>query len=200
MKRIFDGVVAGLALIVLSPILLAIAAFVRWHLGTPVFFRQQRPGLNGVPFEIIKFRTMTDEIDADGLPLSDSERLGAFGRFLRSTSIDEFPELINILKGEMSFVGPRPLLMEYLPLFSREQARRHNVRPGITGWAQIHGRNELDWETKFALDVWYVDNRSFALDLQILALTVLKVLKREGINAVGAATATKFLGASGKRR
>lgn len=200
MKRIFDGVVAGLALILLSPILLAIAAFVRWHLGTPVFFRQQRPGLNGVPFEIIKFRTMTDEIDADGLPLSDSERLGAFGRFLRSTSIDEFPELINILKGEMSFVGPRPLLMEYLPLFSREQARRHNVRPGITGWAQIHGRNELDWETKFALDVWYVDNRSFALDLQILALTVLKVLKREGINAVGAATATKFSGASGKRR
>ena len=200
MKRIFDGVVAGLALILLSPILLAIAAFVRWHLGTPVFFRQQRPGLNGVPFEIIKFRTMTDDVDSDGWPLSDSERLGAFGRFLRSTSIDEFPELINILKGEMSFVGPRPLLMEYLPLFSREQARRHNVRPGITGWAQIHGRNELDWETKFALDVWYVDNRSFALDLQILALTVLKVLKREGINAVGAATATKFSGASGKRR
>lgn len=200
MKRIFDGVVAGLALILLSPILLAIAGFVRWHLGTPVFFRQQRPGLNGVPFEIIKFRTMTDDVDSDGWPLSDSERLGAFGRFLRSTSIDEFPELINILKGEMSFVGPRPLLMEYLPLFSREQARRHNVRPGITGWAQIHGRNELDWETKFALDVWYVDNRSFALDLQILALTVLKVLKREGINAVGAATATKFSGASGKRR
>jgi sugar transferase EpsL len=199
MKRIFDAVVAGLALIVLSPVLLAIAGLVRWHLGTPIFFRQQRPGLNGVPFEIIKFRTMTDEVDADGLPLPDSERLGAFGRFLRSTSIDEFPELINILKGEMSIVGPRPLLMDYLPLYSREQARRHEVSPGITGWAQINGRNGLDWETKFALDVWYVDNRSFALDLKIIALTVLKVLRREGINAAGAATATKFSEANGNR-
>jgi len=199
MKRIFDAVVAGLALIVLSPVLLAIAGLVRWHLGTPIFFRQQRPGLNGVPFAIIKFRTMTDEVDADGLPLPDSERLGAFGRFLRSTSIDEFPELINILKGEMSIVGPRPLLMDYLPLYSREQARRHEVSPGITGWAQINGRNGLDWETKFALDVWYVDNRSFALDLEIIALTVLKVLRREGINAAGAATATKFSEANGNR-
>ena len=199
MKRIFDAVLAGLGLIVLSPILLAIAGLIRWHLGAPILFRQQRPGRNGVPFEIIKFRTMTNEVDADGLLLPDSERLGAFGRFLRSTSIDEFPELINIVKGEMSFVGPRPLLMDYLPHYSREQARRHEERPGITGWAQINGRNGLDWEAKFALDVWYVDNRSFALDLEILALTVLKVLRREGINAAGAATATKFSGANGNR-
>jgi sugar transferase EpsL len=199
MKRIFDVVVAWPALILLSPILLAMAGLVRWHLGTPVFFRQQRPGLNGVPFEIIKFRTLTDEVDANGLPLPDSQRLGAFGRFLRSTSIDEFPELINVVKGEMSFVGPRPLLMDYLPLYSKEQARRHEVRPGITGWAQINGRNGLDWEEKFALDVWYVDNRSFGLDLTILALTVLKVLRREGINASGAATATRFSGANGNR-
>jgi sugar transferase EpsL len=199
MKRIFDVVVAWPALILLSPILLAMAGLVRWHLGTPVFFRQQRPGLNGVPFEIIKFRTLTDEVDANGLPLPDSQRLGAFGRFLRSTSIDGFPELINVVKGEMSFVGPRPLLMDYLPLYSKEQARRHEVRPGITGWAQINGRNGLDWEEKFALDVWYVDNRSFGLDLTILALTVLKVLRREGINASGAATATRFSGANGNR-
>ncbi|MGE0765716.1 MAG: sugar transferase [Hyphomicrobiaceae bacterium] len=198
MKRIFDAFAAGLALIVLLPILLAIAGLVRLHLGTPIFFRQQRPGLNGAPFKIIKFRTMTDAVDANGLPLQDSERLGALGRFLRSTSVDELPELINVLKGEMSFVGPRPLLMEYLPLYSREQARRHEVRPGITGWAQINGRNGLDWETKFALDVWYVDNRSVALDLEILALTVLKVLRREGINAAGVPTAAKFARTGGK--
>ncbi len=199
MKRIFDVILAGLALILLSPLLLAVAGLVRWQLGAPIFFRQQRPGLNGRPFEIIKFRTMTDEVDANGVPLPDSERLGTFGRLLRSTSIDEYPELINILKGEMSFVGPRPLLMEYIPYYSSEQVRRHEVLPGITGWAQINGRNGIDWETKFALDVWYVDNRSFALDLKIIALTVLKVLKREGINAPGAATAAKFSTASGKR-
>jgi sugar transferase EpsL len=199
MKRIFDATLAGLALILLSPVLLAVAGLVRWQIGSPILFRQQRPGLNGQPFEIIKFRTMTNEVGADGVSLPDSERLQKFGRLLRSTSIDEYPELINILKGEMSFVGPRPLLMEYLPHYSREQARRHDVLPGITGWAQINGRNEIDWETKFALDVWYVDNWSFALDLKILALTAIKVLKREGISAPGTATAAKFSTASGKR-
>lgn len=194
MKRLFDMLVSGLALIVLSPFLAALAMLVRWRLGSPILFRQIRPGMGGRPFEMLKFRTMTDARGADGNLLPDAERLTRFGRFLRSTSLDELPELWNVLKGGMSLVGPRPLLMEYLPLYSPEQARRHEVRPGITGWAQVNGRNALSWDDKFALDVWYVDNRSFRLDLKIVALTVVSVLKRSGISAEGEATMPRFSG------
>jgi len=193
-KRLFDVFSAALGLILLSPVIAALAWMIRSRLGSPVLFRQIRPGLNGQPFQMVKFRTMRDAIGPDGQPLPDSERMTPFGSFLRSTSLDELPELWNVLKGDMSLVGPRPLLMEYLPLYSPEQARRHEVRPGVTGWAQVNGRNALSWEERFRLDVWYVGNRSFWLDLKILALTVKKVFVREGINAEGQATVEYFRG------
>lgn len=194
MKRLFDLLLASLALIVLGVPLLVLIWMVRTRLGSPVFFRQTRPGLHGKPFVMVKFRTMTDGRAPDGELLPDAERLTAFGRFLRATSLDELPELWNVIKGDMSLVGPRPLLMEYLPLYSPEQARRHEVRPGVTGWAQVNGRNALGWDEKFALDVWYVDHRSLWLDIRILWLTVRKVLVREGISAAGEATMSKFTG------
>lgn len=199
MKRAFDMVVAGVALVALSPLLVMLAALIRWRMGSPVFFRQTRPGRRGALFELIKFRTMRDSCDADGTPRPDGERITGLGQWMRSTSLDELPELFNVLKGEMSLVGPRPLLIEYLPLYSPEQARRHEVRPGITGWAQVNGRNAISWEEKFALDVWYVDHRSFALDMRILWLTLAKVLRREGISAAGEVTMPKFTGAGSKR-
>jgi lipopolysaccharide/colanic/teichoic acid biosynthesis glycosyltransferase len=193
-KRLLDLGMVLLALTLLWPVLLCLTMLVRLKLGAPVFFRQTRPGLHGRPFRLIKFRTMRDAFDAQGKPLPDAERLTPFGRWLRSTSLDELPELWNVLKGEMSLVGPRPLLMEYLPLYSAEQARRHEVKPGITGWAQVNGRNALSWEGKFELDLWYVDHRSFWLDVQIIALTIKKVLLREGISAQGEATMPRFTG------
>jgi lipopolysaccharide/colanic/teichoic acid biosynthesis glycosyltransferase len=193
-KRLFDIAVSGTALIVLSPVLAIVAAGVRYNLGSPVLFRQQRPGLHCEPFELIKFRTMRADRDAQGEPLPDALRMTRIGSFLRSTSLDELPELWNVLKGEMSLVGPRPLLMDYLPLYSPTQLRRHEVRPGVTGLAQVSGRNALSWEERFALDVWYVDNRSFWLDLKILVRTMAKVFQREGINAAGSATMEKFGG------
>lgn len=194
MKRLFDFAFALLGLIVLALPLLILIVLVRRKLGSPVFFRQVRPGLDGKPFEMVKFRTMTDERSPDGQLQPDAVRLTAFGRFLRSTSLDELPELWNVLKGDMSLVGPRPLLMEYLPLYSPEQARRHEVRPGVTGWAQVNGRNAISWEEKFELDVWYVDHQSLWLDIKILWLTVKKVLVRDGISAAGEATMSKFTG------
>lgn len=194
MKRLFDMLVAGVALIVALPFLAILALLIRAKMGSPVFFRQTRPGLNGEPFELLKFRTMHDAVGADGVQLPDFERLTPFGRFLRSTSLDELPELWNVLKGEMSLVGPRPLLMEYLPLYTPEQARRHEVRPGITGWAQINGRNAISWNEKFTLDVWYVDNRSLRLDLKILILTIARVVRRQGINDAKGIGAERFRG------
>ena len=194
MKRLLDFIAALLGLIALALPLLLLMALIRRRLGSPVFFRQTRPGLHGQPFEMVKFRTMTDTRGPDGALLPDAERLTPFGRFLRSTSLDELPELWNVLKGDMSLVGPRPLLMEYLPLYSPEQARRHAVRPGVTGWAQVNGRNAISWEEKFALDTWYVDHQSLLLDMKILWLTVKKVLVREGISAAGEATMGKFTG------
>jgi lipopolysaccharide/colanic/teichoic acid biosynthesis glycosyltransferase len=194
MKRFMDILGAVVGLILLSPALIVSAGVILRHMGSPIFFRQTRPGLHGKPFQMIKFRTMRDAIDANGHPLPDSERLTHLGRFLRSSSLDELPELWNVLKGDMSLVGPRPLLMEYLPLYSPEQARRHEVRPGITGWAQVNGRNAISWDEKLALDVWYVDNRSLCLDLKIIWLTIRKVAKREGISAAGEATMSKFEG------
>lgn len=193
-KRIFDVVSAGAGLVLLSPVIAALAFLITLSLGSPVLFRQVRPGLRGKPFEMVKFRTMLDALGADGQPLPDAERLTPFGQFLRSSSLDELPELWNVLKGDMSLVGPRPLLMEYLPLYSPEQARRHEVRPGVTGWAQVNGRNAISWEDKFRLDVWYVDNHSFWLDIKILWLTVKKVLVRDGISAAGEATMARFRG------
>lgn len=197
-KRLVDVLVAALALLLLSPVIVVTALAVARKMGRPVFFRQVRPGLHGAPFGMIKFRTMRDAVGADGSLLPDAERLTPLGQWLRATSLDELPELWNVLNGEMSLVGPRPLLMQYLPLYSPEQARRHLVRPGVTGWAQVNGRNGLSWEEKFALDVWYVDNRSFWIDLRILALTALKVVRRDGISAAGDATMPAFTG-SGKR-
>ena len=194
MKRLFDLTAAALGLLALALPLLALIALVRIKLGRPVFFRQTRPGLHGQPFQMVKLRTMTDARGPDGALLPDAERLTPFGRFLRASSLDELPELWNVLKGDMSLVGPRPLLMEYLPLYTPEQARRHEVRPGITGCAQVNGRNALSWEEKFALDVWYVDHQSLALDISILWRTVRKVLVREGISAAGEATMGKFTG------
>ena len=194
MKRLFDLVLACLGLVLLSIPLLFLIWQIRRKLGSPVFFRQTRPGRHGKPFEMVKFRTMTDARGVDGQLLPDAERLTAFGRFLRAASLDELPELWNVLKGDMSLVGPRPLLVEYLPLYSAEQSRRHEARPGITGWAQVNGRNALSWDEKFKLDVWYVDHRSLWLDIKILWLTVRKVLVREGISAAGEATMTKFTG------
>jgi sugar transferase EpsL len=193
-KRALDLLVAGLGLLVLSPVLGIIALVVRLRLGAPVVFSQQRPGYRGVPFYLYKFRTMTDARDAAGSLLPDEARLTGLGRFLRAWSLDELPELFNILRGDMSLVGPRPLLMEYLPLYSPEQRRRHDAVPGVTGWAQVNGRNALDWPARFALDVWYVDHWSFWLDLRILLLTLWKVLIREGISQPGQATTQYFTG------
>lgn len=194
MKRLLDIFGSGLGLVLLSPLLAYLAYKISRQMGRPVLFRQSRPGLHGKPFEMIKFRTMRDATDQNGHALPDAERLTPLGKFLRNTSLDELPELWNVLKGDMSLVGPRPLLMEYLPLYSTEQARRHDVRPGVTGWAQINGRNAISWDQKFALDVWYVENRSLALDLRILRLTIRKVLKRDGISAEGEATMFPFRG------
>ena len=194
LKRVFDVLVSAVALLLLCPVIVIVAWQIRRKMGSPVLFRQVRPGLHGRPFGMIKFRTMKDALDASGNPLADAERLTPFGQFLRSSSLDELPELWNVLRGDMSLVGPRPLLMEYLPLYSAEQARRHEVRPGVTGWAQVNGRNTLSWEDKFKLDVWYVDNRSFWLDIKVLFLTVKKVLIRDGISADGEATMAKFTG------
>jgi sugar transferase EpsL len=194
MKRLFDLVLSLFLLLLLSPLIAFVALIVRVWLGSPVLFRQLRPGLHGRPFEIYKFRTMTDQLDTAGEQLPDADRLTPFGRLLRRSSLDELPQLFNVLKGDLSFVGPRPLLMEYLPLYSAEQARRHEVRPGITGWAQVNGRNALSWEERFRLDVWYVDHRSFWLDMKILWLTLLRVVRPEGVNQPGHATMDKFRG------
>lgn len=194
MKRTFDFIAAMVAGFVLLPVILILIILIRFKLGSPVFFSQVRPGVGGRPFKMFKFRSMTDERDSDGNLLPDSERLTKFGSLLRSSSLDELPGLWNVLKGDMSLVGPRPLLMEYLPLYNREQYRRHDVKPGITGWAQVNGRNAISWSDKFKLDVWYVDNQSFWLDIKILLMTVKKVFIREGINAQGQATMEKFTG------
>jgi sugar transferase EpsL len=193
MKRLFDIVMSLLTLLLLSPVLLVVALLVRWRMGSPVLFRQQRPGLHGRPFEMVKFRTMLPE-KPGAADQDDRHRLTSLGAWLRRTSLDELPELWNVLRGEMSFVGPRPLLMEYLPLYTSEQARRHEVRPGITGWAQVNGRNDIAWDAKLAFDVWYVDHQSFWLDLRILALTLLKVVTGEGVSQAGHVTAEKFRG------
>jgi len=193
-KRLLDFSAAIAGLLAISPLLVCLALLVRVKHGTPVLFCQQRPGLHGLPFFMYKFRTMTDARDAQGILLPDKQRLTVFGKFLRSTSLDELPELFNVLKGEMSLVGPRPLLMEYLSLYTPEQARRHEVRPGITGWAQVNGRNAISWEEKFKLDVWYVDNQSLWLDLKILWMTLVRVFRREGISQEGQATMEKFSG------
>lgn len=194
MKRIFDIVGAGVSLFLLLPILVIIGFLIYYQMGSPILFKQIRPGLLGKPFTMIKFRTMREAFDSDGYPLPDSERLTRLGSFLRATSLDEVPELWNVLKGDMSLVGPRPLLMEYLHLYSDDQARRHNVRPGLTGWAQINGRNAIAWEDKFTLDLWYLENRSFLLDLKILFLTVVKIIRRSDISAPNEATMPKFTG------
>ncbi|MDF4352747.1 sugar transferase [Vibrio parahaemolyticus] len=196
MKRLFDFCASLFGLVLLSPIIALVAWKIRKNLGSPVLFRQIRPGLHGKPFEMVKFRTMKDAVDAQGNPLPDSERMTPFGDKLRNSSLDELPELWNVLKGEMSLVGPRPLLMQYLPLYSKEQARRHEVRPGVTGWAQINGRNAISWEDKFKLDVWYVDNHNLLLDIKILFLTVKKVFVKEGISADGHVTIEPFTGQS----
>jgi lipopolysaccharide/colanic/teichoic acid biosynthesis glycosyltransferase len=193
-KRLLDIIGAFFGLVILSPVLLVVAILIQHQLGAPVLFRQIRPGLFGRPFKMAKFRSMRDMSDIKGSQLTDAERLTKLGHRLRSTSFDELPGLWNVLKGEMSLVGPRPLLMEYLPLYTTEQARRHEVRPGITGWAQVNGRNAISWEEKFALDVWYVDNRSFGLDMRIIWMTIRKVIAREGISASGEATMPKFTG------
>ena len=193
-KRLLDIIIASIALILLSPLYAFVAYKVKKNLGSPVLFRQVRPGLHGKPFEMIKFRTMKDAMDEQGNPLPDSERLTPFGQMLRSTSLDEMPELWNVIKGDMSIVGPRPLLMEYLPLYNQEQAKRHLVRPGMTGHAQVNGRNAISWEEKFKLDTWYVENQSVWLDFKIMLKTVKKVLAKDDINEAGEATMTKFTG------
>jgi len=193
-KRLLDIIIASVALILLSPLYALVAYKVKKNLGSPVLFRQVRPGLHGKPFEMIKFRTMKDAFDAQGNPLPDSERLTPFGKMLRSSSLDEMPELWNVIKGDMSIVGPRPLLMEYLPLYNQEQAKRHLVRPGMTGHAQVNGRNAISWEEKFKLDTWYVENQSVWLDFKIMLKTVKKVLAKDDINEAGEATMTKFTG------
>ncbi|AVH49947.1 sugar transferase [Acinetobacter sp. SWBY1] len=194
LKRLLDIIIASIALILLSPLYFYVAHKVKKNLGSPVLFRQVRPGLHGKPFEMIKFRSMKDAVDAQGKPLPDSERLTPFGKMLRSSSLDEMPELWNVIKGDMSIVGPRPLLMEYLPLYNQEQAKRHLVRPGMTGHAQVNGRNAISWEEKFKLDTWYVENQSVWLDFKIMLKTVKKVLAKDDINEAGEATMTKFTG------
>lgn len=193
-KRLLDIIIASIALVLLSPLYFYVAYKVKKNLGSPVLFRQVRPGLHGKPFEMIKFRTMKDALDEKGNPLPDSERLTPFGKMLRSSSLDEMPELWNVIKGDMSIVGPRPLLMEYLPLYNEEQAKRHLVRPGMTGHAQVNGRNAISWEEKFKLDTWYVENQSVWLDFKIMLKTVKKVLAKDDINEAGEATMTKFTG------
>ena len=197
-KRAMDVAVSAVALVALAPLIAGVAVAVRVGLGSPVLYRQVRPGAGGRPFTILKFRTMRDALDARGEPLPDAERLTRFGRFLRSTSLDELPELWNVLRGEMSLVGPRPLLMQYLPLYTPEQARRHEVRPGVTGWAQVNGRNAAAWEDRFRMDVWYVDHLCLALDLRILLRTVAKVVRREGVSQEGQATVEYFRGSPGR--
>lgn len=194
-KRAFDFVVAVLVALIFLPVMLLISILIRWRMGAPVLFRQLRPGLNSIPFELMKFRTMHESCDPDGNPLPDGVRLSGLGSVLRRYSLDELPQLFNVVRGDMSLVGPRPLLMEYLPLYSPRQARRHAVRPGITGWAQVNGRNAISWEEKFEFDVWYVDHQSFVLDLRILAMTAMRVFRGGDINQPGAATMTKFSGA-----
>ena len=194
MKRLIDTLLIILGLPLLIPVYILIALLIRINLGSPVMFKQSRPGLNGKLFHLIKFRTMTNNIDESGNSLSDGKRLTRFGKFLRSSSLDELPELWNVLNGNMSLVGPRPLLEEYLPLYSVRQARRHNVKPGITGWAQINGRNTISWEDKFDYDLWYVDNQSFLLDIKIILLTIVKVISGDGVSAHGEATMSKFTG------
>jgi len=196
LKRLLDIIIASVALILLSPLYFYVAYKVKKNLGSPVLFRQVRPGLHGKPFEMIKFRTMKDATDAQGNPLPDSERLTPFGKMLRSSSLDEMPELWNVIKGDMSIVGPRPLLMEYLPLYNKEQAKRHDVRPGMTGHAQVNGRNAIGWDEKFKLDTWYVENRSLWLDFKIMLQTVKKVIAKDDINEAGEATMTKFTGSN----
>ncbi|CAD9197010.1 sugar transferase [Acinetobacter bohemicus] len=198
LKRLLDIIIASIALILLAPLYAFVAYKVKKNLGSPVLFRQVRPGLHGKPFEMIKFRTMKDAVDANGQPLPDSERLTAFGKMLRSTSLDEMPELWNVIKGDMSIVGPRPLLTEYLPLYNEEQAKRHNVRPGMTGHAQVNGRNAIGWEEKFKLDTWYVEHQSTLLDFKIMFKTVHKVLAKDDISAEGEATMTRFTGTEKK--
>jgi lipopolysaccharide/colanic/teichoic acid biosynthesis glycosyltransferase len=195
-KRFFDFFCSIFLFFIFSPILVVIFLLIRFKLGKPALFFQIRPGLKGRPFKMIKFRTMLDVYDANGNLVSDDERLTNFGKFLRSFSLDELPELLNVIKGDMSLVGPRPLLKEYLPLYTLDQARRHDVLPGITGWAQVNGRNAISWEDKFSMDVWYVDNRSFWLDIKILLITVKRVLMRESISAAGSVTMTKFIGST----
>lgn len=195
-KRLFDITVATTALVALSPVYAITAYKVKKNLGSPVLFKQTRPGLNGEPFEMIKFRTMLDAYDKDGNPLPNEQRHTRFGNLLRSTSLDELPELWNVIKGDMSLVGPRPLLMDYLPLYNEEQACRHNVRPGVTGWAQVNGRNAISWEEKFELDTWYVDNQSLLLDLKIIFMTLKKVVVKEGVNASNNVTMTRFTGST----
>lgn len=197
MKRVFDLIVAMMILSLAWPIILVTAVLVRANLGSPVLFRQQRPGLHGKPFYIYKFRTMSQARDAKGELLPDAQRMTALGSLMRKFSLDELPQLLNVLKGELSLVGPRPLLMEYLPLYNAEQARRHDVRPGITGWAQVNGRNAISWEDKFRYDVWYVDHHSFWLDMKILWLTAMKVVRSEGISQAGNVTMEKFTGQPG---
>ena len=196
LKRVLDVVIASTALLLLSPVYFFVAYKVRKNLGSPVLFRQVRPGLHGKPFEMIKFRSMKDAVDENGNPLPDSERLTPFGQMLRATSLDEMPELWNVIKGEMSIVGPRPLLMEYLPLYNSQQAKRHNVRPGMTGHAQVNGRNAISWEEKFKLDTWYVENQSLWLDFKIMLKTIRKVLAKDDISAEGEATMSKFTGSA----
>lgn len=198
MKRAFDLVLAIFALVVFLPIVVSVALLIRFKLGSPVLFKQIRPGLGGKPFMMLKFRSMLDATDKNGKTLPDEQRMTRFGSILRSSSLDELPGLFNVIKGDMSLVGPRPLLIEYLPLYSSEQARRHEVRPGITGWAQVNGRNAISWEDKFKLDVWYVDNQGFWLDLKILFLTVVKVFKREGIASATSVTMEGFKGSNYK--
>lgn len=198
LKRLLDIVIASTALVLLSPLYVFVAYKVKKNLGSPVLFRQTRPGLHGKPFEMIKFRTMKDALDEQGNPLPDSERLTPFGKMLRSTSLDEMPELWNVIKGDMSIVGPRPLLMEYLPLYNKEQAKRHDVRPGMTGHAQVNGRNAISWEEKFKLDTWYVENQSIWLDFKIMLKTVKKVIAKDDISEAGEATMSKFTGTNNK--
>lgn len=198
MKRLFDIAVSFLVLVILSPVILSTAILIRFKIGSPVLFKQERPGLKGKSFHVYKFRSMTDEKDENGTLLPDAIRLTSFGKLIRKFSLDELPQLINVSKGDMSFVGPRPLLMEYLELYNERQKKRHNVRPGITGWAQVNGRNAISWEQKFEYDVWYVENRTFWLDIKILFMTVMKVFKSEGISQAGQATMKKFEGSKGE--
>lgn len=194
MKRVADLFLAVIILLLLHPVFIVLSILVKTKLGSPILFTQTRPGLNGKPFKLLKFRSMTDSVDDNGLLLPDEKRLTSFGKALRASSLDELPSLVNVIKGDMSFIGPRPLLMEYLPLYTAHQSRRHEVRPGITGWAQVNGRNAISWEKKFEFDVWYVDNKSFWLDIKIVILTVKKVFKKEGIASEGEATMSKFKG------